>query len=245
MLGREGRARESYLYTICDLLLDNRILPCRHDGPWARSRLRVDEVGDGPAVQVVFGHALLGEAGHGIGQAGLLRGEQEFRPDVFMVSGVVALVEFVPAAELGADRVPESFITLTRSTASRRSSRGRTGRGRAGSRGIEVLRVRRQVDQRGAEVLHDDLPHPRVAEWSEPAVRHAVVRLRQYGAVDPRSGRARHRVGSAPRTGSARRVPRRAWPARRGSPCPVTATALTSSPAMNSSLTASRVTRGR
>src|SRR5580704_8197670 len=33
MPGREGRARESYLYTICDFLLDNRILSCRHDGP--------------------------------------------------------------------------------------------------------------------------------------------------------------------------------------------------------------------
>lgn len=38
---------------------------------------RIDEVGSGPAVQFVFSHALLGEAGHGIGLAGPLRGEQE------------------------------------------------------------------------------------------------------------------------------------------------------------------------
>src|SRR5580700_10332480 len=36
--GREGRARESYLYTICDFLFDNRILSCRHDGPGRRRR---------------------------------------------------------------------------------------------------------------------------------------------------------------------------------------------------------------
>src|SRR3954451_6679333 len=66
-----------------------------------------DEVGDGPAVQVVLGQAGLGEALHGVGLALRLGGEQQLGADVLVVAGVVALVQLVPSAELGADGVPE------------------------------------------------------------------------------------------------------------------------------------------
>src|SRR6185437_7152387 len=72
----------------------------------------VDQVGDGPAIEVVFVHALLGEALVAVGLAAARGGEQDLHADVLAVAAVVALVELVAAAELGPDGVPEELHEL-------------------------------------------------------------------------------------------------------------------------------------
>src|ERR671936_336520 len=63
----------------------------------------VDQVGDGPAVEVVLGQALLGKA-LVLGELPAhLRGEKQLGAHVLVVAGVVALVQLVPGAELAGD----------------------------------------------------------------------------------------------------------------------------------------------
>ena len=74
--------------------------------------VRIDQIRHRPAVQIVFGHALLGEAfvfgrlAHHVGH------HQSFKADALVIAEVIALVELVPAAELGAHRVPHQLHQL-------------------------------------------------------------------------------------------------------------------------------------
>src|SRR6476620_4238999 len=68
-----------------------------------------------PPVLVVVGHALLGEPDHLVERAGSACVPHALDADILVVARVVDLVELVPAAELGADRVPRSFMILMRS----------------------------------------------------------------------------------------------------------------------------------
>src|SRR5215813_9721505 len=63
--------------------------------------VRVDQVGDGPALQVVLRHALFGEAFEALRLARRHRSLERLDADLVVAAGVVALVEFVPPAELG------------------------------------------------------------------------------------------------------------------------------------------------
>src|SRR3954466_7184468 len=56
----------------------------------------------GPTVLVVVGHALIGECDHLVEGAGATGIEHALDADVFVVAGVVHLIELVPAAEFGA-----------------------------------------------------------------------------------------------------------------------------------------------
>ena len=69
----------------------------------------IGEVGHLPAVEIVFGHAFLGEALEAVGIARRLRAEQAIAPDLLGRAAVVDLVELVPAAELGCQAVPEEL----------------------------------------------------------------------------------------------------------------------------------------
>ena len=60
----------------------------------------IGEVGHLPAVEVVFGHAFLGEALEAVGIAGRLRAEQAIAADLLGRAAVVDLVELMTAAEL-------------------------------------------------------------------------------------------------------------------------------------------------
>ena len=60
----------------------------------------IAEIGDLPAIQIVLGHALLGESLEFIGIAGGLCAEQAVAPDLFGRPTVVDFVKLVPAAEL-------------------------------------------------------------------------------------------------------------------------------------------------
>src|ERR1700704_993817 len=66
----------------------------------------IDQVGGRPAIQVVFGHALFGESFVLGGLAAQIGHHQGFEPDALMVAEIVALVQFMPAAEFGAYSVP-------------------------------------------------------------------------------------------------------------------------------------------
>src|SRR5580658_11246334 len=73
---------------------------------------RVEPGRIGPAVLVVVGHAVLGEADHAVEGARRARVPHRLDADVLVVAGVVALVELVARAELGTDRVPQELHDL-------------------------------------------------------------------------------------------------------------------------------------
>lgn len=62
----------------------------------------VEQVRNGPAIQVVFAHALFDHAVHQGDGAGLLGVHQHLDAHVLVVARVVALVELAAAAEFGA-----------------------------------------------------------------------------------------------------------------------------------------------
>src|SRR5262245_45228525 len=68
--------------------------------------VRGDQVGDGPALQVVLGHTLLGEPPAGLGQAAAMGHLPRQAPDGLGRARVVTLVQLVAATELRAQRVP-------------------------------------------------------------------------------------------------------------------------------------------
>src|SRR3984893_13955471 len=68
--------------------------------------VRVDKIGYGPAVEVVFGHALVGKALPPLVWPRADRRAQGVDANFLMAAGVVDLVELVAGAELAADRVP-------------------------------------------------------------------------------------------------------------------------------------------
>src|SRR5262245_40184631 len=74
--------------------------------------LDVDPVLRLPAVDVVLGHAALGELLPAIVLPRGERAEQRVAPDLLVAAGVVDLVELVAAAELCADGVPQELHQL-------------------------------------------------------------------------------------------------------------------------------------
>src|SRR6188768_2060443 len=68
-------------------------------------------VGD-PALLVVVGHAGIGERDHAVVGAGAPGVEQRLNADVFVITRVVDLIELMPSAELGADRIPQQLHDL-------------------------------------------------------------------------------------------------------------------------------------
>src|ERR1700722_6125304 len=72
----------------------------------------VGEVGDAPAVEAVFSHALLSESLELLGIAGSLSPEQAVTSDLLGGASVVDLIKLVPAAELGGQAVPQQLHQL-------------------------------------------------------------------------------------------------------------------------------------
>src|SRR4051812_13781732 len=68
--------------------------------------VRIDQIGCGPAVQVVLRHARIRESLPSIILPGGDRSEQRVPADLLMAAGVIHLIEFVPCAEFGANRIP-------------------------------------------------------------------------------------------------------------------------------------------
>src|ERR1700720_1469524 len=72
----------------------------------------IAEIGDLPAIQVILGHAPLGEPLEFIGIARGLRAEQAVAPDFLGRAAVVDFVKLVPAAELARQTVPQQLEQL-------------------------------------------------------------------------------------------------------------------------------------
>src|SRR5580704_9929963 len=72
----------------------------------------IDQIGHGPAIQVILGHALLGETLVLGGLSQLIGHHQGFKANAFVVAEVVALVKLVPAAKLSAHGVPHQLHQL-------------------------------------------------------------------------------------------------------------------------------------
>jgi hypothetical protein len=63
--------------------------------------VRIDEIGSGPAIEVVLGKTLIRELPIGVGDARDVLCGEYFGTDGFVIAAIVALVEFASAAELG------------------------------------------------------------------------------------------------------------------------------------------------
>ena len=72
----------------------------------------IGQIGHLPAVQVVLGHALLGESLEFIGIAGGLCAEQAVAADLLGRAAVVDFVKLVAAAELARQTVPQQLEQL-------------------------------------------------------------------------------------------------------------------------------------
>src|SRR5579875_486431 len=123
---------------------------------------RVHQVGHRPSVEVVLGQAPVREPLVLVNRASRGRGEQHLEADVLVVTRVVALVQLVAPAELGADRIPQQLHQLH--PLDRVIAVGAADvlvEYRPDLR-VEVHRVGVQVDQRRPQILFDDLLDPRV-----------------------------------------------------------------------------------
>src|SRR5437870_12740363 len=118
----------------------------------------VDQVLRLPPVQIVLGHAALSELLPPIVLARGERTEQRVAPDLFVAAGVIDLVELVATAELGADRVPQELHEL--------DPLDRVDPARppqleaevlASIRGLEVARVRVEIDEPARDGLLDQV----------------------------------------------------------------------------------------
>src|SRR6266550_3204637 len=80
--------------------------------PYSTDIVRVDEIRYRPAVQVVLGHALLGESLVLRACPRELGDHQRLEADALVIAEVVAFVQLVAAAELGAERIPHQLHHL-------------------------------------------------------------------------------------------------------------------------------------
>jgi hypothetical protein len=72
----------------------------------------IAKIGHLPAIQIIFGHALLGEALELVGITRGLRAEQAVAPDFLGRAAIVDFVKLVPAAELACQTVPQELQQL-------------------------------------------------------------------------------------------------------------------------------------
>jgi len=66
----------------------------------------IGEIRHLPAIEVVFGHTILGKALEAVGIAGGLRAEQAVTPNLLGRTAIVDLIELVAPTELATDAVP-------------------------------------------------------------------------------------------------------------------------------------------
>src|SRR6185369_17192391 len=160
--------------------------------------VRVDQVGDGPAVEVVLVHRRLGKGLEAVEVPFTLRGPQVGQASDVVAADVVDLVELVASAELGADGVPQHLHDLDP------LHRGHAARAAhvlvevAADLGrLEVGGVRVQVDQAGGDDLLDDVLDFRHRLLVEHAVGTGEMGIGTHNVV-PGHRALGHGVGKRP-----------------------------------------------
>src|SRR5580698_4275484 len=159
----------------------------------------IDEIGNSPAVRVVLAKAGLDEVGKLPGQTARNRGHVGVQARQLIASGVVALIEFVTAAELCSESVPDQLHHLD----------PRFGRVpvRASYVLAEVLAdlgyspvhgIRVGVDECAGQVLLEDLLNPRVRLCHHHPVDRRSFDIWHDRSVCPGSGLVHHRIYEAP-----------------------------------------------
>src|ERR1700730_2854330 len=74
--------------------------------------VRIDQIGYGPAVEIVFRHALLSKTLVFGGLPEHVGCHQDFETNALVIAKVITLIEFMPTAELAAHRVPQQLHEL-------------------------------------------------------------------------------------------------------------------------------------
>src|SRR5262245_3263715 len=159
----------------------------------------VDQVLRLPPVEVVLGHARLGELLPAIVLARGQRPEERVAPDLLVASRVVDLVQLVPASELAPDRVPQELHQL--------DPLDRVDPARAPEvqvevlpevRRLEIAGVRVQVDEPAGHRLLDEVLHLHVGLGGQHLIGGGRLHAGQDAAAGPRVGGLGHRVRQSP-----------------------------------------------
>jgi hypothetical protein len=74
--------------------------------------MRVDQVGHGPAVEAILGHALFGKAFEVVNLATLASALEGLDTNEFAIASIVPFLEFMTPAKLGPHRVPQELHQL-------------------------------------------------------------------------------------------------------------------------------------
>src|SRR5882762_7723637 len=140
----------------------------------------IAEIGDLPAIQIILGHALLGESLEFIGIAGGLCAEQAVAPDLFGRPAVVDFVKLVPAAELARQTVPQQLEQLDAflGLVAVRTSQILIEIG-PNFRILEIKRVAVEIDETRGDGLLDQVFDPRVTLPGDYLIFVACVHVRQ------------------------------------------------------------------
>src|SRR5580693_6295461 len=153
----------------------------------------INEIGHRPAIQVVLSHALLGESFILRRLPQLIGHHQGFKSNALVIAEVVALVEFVPPAELGAHGVPHQLHELhaiERGVAVGAAHESFEIIANLGH--LEIVGVRGQIDQRARQYVFDDLLKAWINQVGRYAIGQAVIEIGQHIARRPGRGGARH-----------------------------------------------------
>src|SRR5262249_52366047 len=159
----------------------------------------VDEVLRLPPVDVVLGHAALGEVLPAIVLARGERAEQRIAADLLVAARGIDLVQLVPAAELGSDRVRQELHQLH--ALDRVDAAGAAQvqvEILAQIRVLEVPGVRVEVDEPAGDRLLDQVLDLHVGFWRQHLVRGRRLHGRHDAAAAPRVAALRHRVRQSP-----------------------------------------------
>src|SRR6516165_8327416 len=161
--------------------------------------VRIDEIGDGPTVEVVLGEALLDEVTICFSEtSGFLRFEY-LCSDGFVIPAVVALIERVAAPEFGANGIPQKLQHLYAIHSIVAVGAAKIFVKVSADVGIpKVADVGVQVDEGAAEILLDDFLDARVSDGHEPTIRKRAVCVRQNGIADPWVWIVGHRIRQRP-----------------------------------------------
>jgi hypothetical protein len=120
-------------------------------------------------------------------------------PDGLGRARVVALVQLVPAAELGAHGIPQELQQLDALDGAAAIGAAQIPvQVRTELRRLEVRRVRVQVDQGAAQDALDELLDLGIRDRPEQSIGLGIFRIGEHGVADPGDGRARHGVAQAP-----------------------------------------------